>query len=49
MPYLKSEVSGMTVTEVKGFGRQNGHTELYRVVDVTECGLETDPEFTANR
>lgn len=22
--------SGMTVTEVKGFGRQKGHTELYR-------------------
>ena len=31
-------VQGMTVTEVKGFGRQKGHTELYRgaeyVVDV---------------
>ena len=23
-------VSGMTVTEVKGFGRQKGHTEFYR-------------------
>ncbi|OZI61043.1 P-II family nitrogen regulator [Bordetella genomosp. 11] len=23
-------VSGLTVTEVKGFGRQKGHTELYR-------------------
>jgi nitrogen regulatory protein P-II 2 len=23
-------VNGMTVTEVKGFGRQKGHTELYR-------------------
>ncbi len=23
-------VKGLTVTEVKGFGRQNGHTELYR-------------------
>ncbi len=23
-------ISGMTVTEVKGFGRQKGHTELYR-------------------
>ena len=23
-------VHGMTVTEVKGFGRQKGHTELYR-------------------
>ncbi len=23
-------VSGLTVTEVKGFGRQRGHTELYR-------------------
>lgn len=23
-------ISGLTVTEVKGFGRQRGHTELYR-------------------
>ena len=23
-------ISGMTITEVKGFGRQKGHTELYR-------------------
>ena len=23
-------VSGLTVTEVKGFGRQKGHTEIYR-------------------
>lgn len=23
-------VSGLTVTEIKGFGRQKGHTELYR-------------------
>jgi nitrogen regulatory protein P-II 1 len=26
----KLNVQGMTVTEVKGFGRQKGHTELYR-------------------
>jgi len=24
------DVKGMTVTEVKGFGRQKGHTEIYR-------------------
>ena len=23
-------ITGITVTEVKGFGRQKGHTELYR-------------------
>ena len=23
-------IKGLTVTEVKGFGRQKGHTELYR-------------------
>ena len=23
-------IEGLTVTEVKGFGRQKGHTELYR-------------------
>jgi nitrogen regulatory protein P-II 1 len=26
----KIGIAGMTVTEVKGFGRQKGHTELYR-------------------
>lgn len=26
----ESGVQGMTVTELKGFGRQKGHTELYR-------------------
>ena len=26
-------IQGMTVTEVKGFGRQKGHTELYRVAE----------------
>jgi len=34
-------ISGMTVTEVKGFGRQRGHTELYRgaeyVVEVVDA------------
>ena len=28
-------VSGMTMTEVKGFGRQKGHTELYRWAEYT--------------
>lgn len=27
-------ITGMTVTEVKGFGRQKGHTELYRGAEV---------------
>jgi nitrogen regulatory protein P-II 1 len=31
-------VSGMTVTEVRGFGRQKGHTELFR-------GSEYSPDF----
>src|SRR5688572_10279032 len=44
-------VSGITVTEVKGFGRQEGHTELYRgaeyVVDFLpklkiECAVTDD-------
>ena len=26
----KSNIQGLTVTEVKGFGRQKGHTEIYR-------------------
>jgi len=28
-------VSGMTVTEVKGYGRQKGHTEIYRGAEYT--------------
>ena len=28
-------VEGMTVTELKGFGRQKGHTEIYRVSEYT--------------
>ena len=28
-------VTGMTVTEVKGFGRQKGHTEIYRGSEYT--------------
>lgn len=28
-------ISGITVTEVKGFGRQNGHTESYRGAEYT--------------
>jgi nitrogen regulatory protein PII len=43
---LQCGVQGMTVTEVKGFGRQKGHTELYRgaeyVVDfLPKIKLET--------
>jgi nitrogen regulatory protein P-II 2 len=28
-------VSGMTVTEVRGYGRQKGHTEIYRGAEYT--------------
>ncbi len=31
----ESGVHGMTVTEVKGFGRQKGHTEIYRGSEYT--------------
>ena len=42
---LKIGVHGMTVTEVKGYGRQKGHTEIYRgaeyqVVFVPKVKLE---------
>ncbi|MBC8096728.1 MAG: P-II family nitrogen regulator, partial [Akkermansiaceae bacterium] len=33
--YLGLGVEGMTVTEVKGFGRQKGHTEIYRGSEYT--------------
>jgi len=29
------QIEGMTVTEVKGFGRQKGHTEIYRGSEYT--------------
>ena len=28
-------IDGMTVTEVRGYGRQNGHTEIYRGAEYT--------------
>ena len=31
----KLGINGMTVTEVKGFGRQKGHTEIYRGAEYT--------------
>jgi nitrogen regulatory protein P-II 1 len=31
----KIGIQGMTVTEVKGFGRQKGHTEIYRGAEYT--------------
>jgi len=31
----KTGVEGLTVTEVKGFGRQKGHTEIYRGSEYT--------------
>lgn len=49
-------VQGLTVTEVKGFGRQKGHTELYRgaeyIVDFLpkvkiEIAVSTDQVDTA--
>ena len=27
---MANDISGLTVTEVKGYGRQQGHTEMYR-------------------
>ena len=30
-------IQGMTVTEVRGFGRQKGHTELYRGAEYVEA------------
>lgn len=32
-------IQGLTVTEVKGFGRQKGHTELYRGAEYTVAFL----------
>jgi len=39
---LEAGVEGLTVTEVKGFGRQKGHTELYRGAEYT---IDTLPKI----
>ncbi len=38
----KIGIQGMTVTEVKGFGRQKGHMEVYR-------GVEYEVKFLPNQ
>lgn len=47
-------IEGMTVTEVKGFGRQKGHTEFYRGAEYTvdflpkvKIEITTDNEMAA--
>ena len=39
---IKQGVEGLTITEVKGFGRQKGHTELYRGAENT---IDTLPKM----
>jgi nitrogen regulatory protein PII len=36
-------VTGLTVSEVKGFGRQKGHTEMYRSTMIAETAEIVDP------
>ena len=49
----KIGVNGMTISEVKGFGRQHGHKEIYRgaeyqvdFVPKVKIGIVTDEETT---
>ena len=39
----KIGIAGMTVTEVRGFGRQKGHKEVYRGSEYSVCLLYTSP------
>ncbi|MEK9649775.1 MAG: P-II family nitrogen regulator [Gammaproteobacteria bacterium] len=39
---LNLGVNGLTITEIKGFGRQKGHTELYRGAEYT---IDTLPKI----
>jgi len=32
---IEKGINGMTITEVRGFGRQKGHTEMYRGTEYT--------------
>ena len=36
-------ISGMTVTEVRGYGRQKGHTEIYRGAEYAVSFLPENP------
>ena len=42
-------VHGMTVTEVKGYGRQKGHTEIYRGAEYAVNFLPEDPDRGGGR
>ncbi len=51
----KSGIKGLTATEVKGFGRQKGHTEVYRGVEYSvdfvpkvKIEIVTDDEHVAS-
>ena len=39
---VDSGIEGLTITEVKGYGRQNGHTEMYRGA---EYSVDTLPKM----
>ena len=39
---VESGIEGLTITEVKGYGRQKGHTEMYRGA---ECSVDTLPKI----
>ena len=40
---IQSGVEGLTITEVKGYGRQKGHTEMYRGA---EYSVDTLPKLS---
>ena len=42
-------VHGMTVTEVKGYGRQKGHTEIYRGAEYAVSFLPKDQDRSGGR
>ena len=42
-------VAGLTVSEVQGYGRQKGHTEVYRGAEYTVEFLPEDPGRGAHR
>ncbi len=41
-------IQGLTVTEVKGFGRQKGHAELYRGAEYSVNFLPKGAEYSVN-
>lgn len=38
-------IQGVTITKVKGFGQQKGHSEIYRGTEYAEYAVDSSPKI----